>query len=97
MTIIIDIDETICHSPDLLDYNKSYPIQENIDKANALFEEGHAIIYWTARGMKSGLDWKELTAQQLKSWGVKHHELRFNKPLYDLFIDDKNMNTKDWV
>jgi CMP-N,N'-diacetyllegionaminic acid synthase len=96
MIIYIDIDETICHSPDLLDYTKSTPIYENIDRANKLFDAGHTIVYWTARGSKSGLDWQEVTTQQFKEWGVKHHELKFGKPVYDIFIDDKNINTKDW-
>jgi histidinol phosphatase-like enzyme len=97
MIIYIDIDETICHSPDKRDYSKSTPIQENIDKANKLYDEGHTIVYWTARGASTGMDWKIFTDHQLFMWGVRYHKLLFNKPLYDLFIDDKNMNVKDWV
>ena len=96
MIIYIDIDETICHSPDKYDYGKSTPIQENIDKANKLYDEGHTIIYWTGRGMSTGIDWKWLTVFQLDTWKIKYHELKFEKPTYDLFIDDKNMNTRDW-
>ena len=40
MVIYIDIDETICHSPDVPDYTVSYPISKNIQKANKLYEEG---------------------------------------------------------
>jgi hypothetical protein len=96
MIIYIDIDETICRSPDLLDYTKSTPIQENIDRANKLFDEGHTIVYWTARGSKSGLDWKDVTTKQFREWGIKYHELKFGKPVYDIFIDDRNVNTRDW-
>ena len=96
MIIYIDIDETICRSPNKLDYTLSSPIRENIEKANKLYEEGHNIVYWTARGMSSGIDWKDVTKKQFKEWGVKYHELKFGKPVYDLFIDDKNMNTIDW-
>ena len=46
--------------------------------------------------MSSGIDWKDVTKNQFKEWGVKYHELKFGKPVYDLFIDDKNMNTIDW-
>jgi len=95
MIIIIDIDETICRSPDK-DYANAVPIQENIDKANKLYDEGHTIIYWTARGSGSGLDWTELTKQQIKEWGAKCHEVKLGKPSYDLFIDDKALNTLDW-
>ena len=96
MVIYIDIDETICNSPDAPDYNTSTPIKENIEKANKLYDEGNTIFYWTARGTQSGIDWREITEEQFKDWGVKYHDLQFEKPFYDLFIDDKNMNVKDW-
>ena len=95
-TIFIDIDNTICITENS-DYPNSIPIQENIDKANKLYNQGHYIVYWTARGGNSGKDWSDLTKKQLNDWSVKHHELRMDKPSYDLFIDDKNMNTKDWI
>jgi len=97
MIIYIDIDDTICISPNKPDYNVCYPIIENIDKANALYEAGHTVIYWTARGTITGLDWTEVTTNQFKEWGVKYHDLKFGKPNYDLFIDDKNINVKDWL
>jgi hypothetical protein len=98
MIIYIDIDDTICYREDdtELDYSKSKPIVEAIEKANLLFDKGHTIIYWTARGTKTGIDWSETTKNQFKDWGVKYHELKFGKPAYDLFIDDKNMNSHNW-
>jgi hypothetical protein len=96
MVIYIDIDDTICYSPNKPDYNDSIPIVDNIKKANALYEDGHTIVYWTARGTKSGIDWSEVTKEQFAKWGVKYHQIKFGKPYYDLFIDDKNINTKDW-
>jgi hypothetical protein len=96
MVIYIDIDDTICHSPDKPDYTTSTPIMENIAKANKLYDEGNLIVYWTARGSATGVDWSEMTKKQFAEWGVKHHGLKFGKPSYDLFIDDKNVNTLDW-
>tara|TARA_Y100000816_G_C26078306_1_gene567938 strand:- start:622 stop:957 length:336 start_codon:yes stop_codon:yes gene_type:complete len=100
LRIIIDIDETICITPGnkniARDYTQSQPIKENIVKANKLYDQGHTIIYWTARGTKSGVPWFNVTYNQLKEWGVKFHELRMNKPAYDLMICDKVMNTEDW-
>ena len=101
MIIRIDIDETICITPndgDPLnrDYHKSMPIVENIAKANRLYDNDHIIIYWTARGTVTGIDWREVTEKQFERWGVKYHKLEFGKPYYDLFIDDRVMNTKDW-
>ena len=97
MVIYIDIDDTICISPNKPDYTICFPILDNINKANKLFHEGHLIVYWTARGSSTGIDWSEITKKQLNEWGVKYHDLKFEKPNYDLFIDDKNMNTKDWI
>ena len=96
MIIYIDIDETICKSPDKPEYATAEPILENIEKANKLYDEGNTIVYWTARGTVTGLDWREVTEKQFAEWGVKYHDLKFGKPYYDLFIDDKNMNTDDW-
>ena len=96
MVIYIDIDETICQSPDKPNYTTSTPIYENIQKANKLYDEGHLIVYWTARGTGTGINWADITKKQFKEWGVKYHDLKFNKPNYDLFIDDKNLNTNNW-
>jgi hypothetical protein len=92
MTIYVDIDETICISPPDRNYSKAKPIFDRIDKINKLYDEGN-IIYWTARGTSSGIDWKDVTESQFKEWGVKHHDLKLGKPAYDLFICDKVMNS----
>ena len=96
MIFYIDIDETICISPEDRDYNKSVPIFENIKKANDLFDAGHTVVYWTARGTGSGIDWREVTEKQFRDWKVKYHDLKFGKPIYDVMICDKVMNTEDW-
>lgn len=97
MVYYIDIDDTICTLSGSMQYETAKPIQRAIDKVNKLYSEGHQIIFWTARGTKSGIDWRQLTEHQLKSWGVQYHELKFGKPVYDLFIDDKNINSHDWL
>ena len=91
--IYVDIDETICDTPgdDVRDYYSSTPRPETILKANKLYDDGNRIVYWTARGSRSGKDWYKLTESQLESWGAKYHELRCDKPYYDVFYDDKNM------
>ena len=38
MIIYVDIDETICTKTENLDYSKSIPIKENIEKINKLYE-----------------------------------------------------------
>lgn len=97
MTYYIDIDDTICTLTAPLDYASAEPIQKAVDKVNKLYEEGHTVIFWTARGTVSGKDYRSLTEWQLNNWGVKYHELKLGKPAYDVFIDDKNMNSVDWL
>jgi hypothetical protein len=96
MIIYVDIDETICRSPEDRDYSKAAPITDHIHKINELYDSGSTIIYWTARGTGSGIDWREVTEKQFEKWGVKYHDLKFGKPIYDLFIDDKNINTDNF-
>lgn len=95
MKYIIDIDGTICGNT-YGDYHNATPFTDRIDKINKLFDDGHHITYWTARGGNSGLDWSELTEAQLKEWGCKYHELRMRKPAYDIWVDDKAFNSEDW-
>jgi histidinol phosphatase-like enzyme len=91
----VDIDETICKTPVDRNYENAEPIQENIEKINKLYEEGHTIVYWTARGSRKQINWYPLTKTQLRKWGAKHHELRVDKPYYDLFIDDRCTNIEN--
>lgn len=100
MKIFVDIDETICVTPGnkscARDYAAASPIMDNIEAVNALYDLGHEITYWTARGSVSGIDWYDATKQQLTDWGAKHHDLILGKPAYDLYIDDKSINTRTW-
>jgi hypothetical protein len=93
MLIYVDIDETICQSPEDRNYSKAQPVKERIEKINKLFDEGNTIVYWTARGTMTGIDWYQVTQKQFDIWGVKYHDLKMGKPAYDLFIDDKNINS----
>jgi len=99
MIIFVDIDDTICYylkDIDNKDYNNAQPYLERIKKINDLYNNGNTIIYWTARGTMTGINWFHITYNQLKSWGCLFTELRMNKPKYDLFIDDKNINSNTY-
>jgi hypothetical protein len=96
MIYYVDIDETICFYEGKREYPLATPSVKNIKKINKLYDEGHTIVYWTARGTVSGIDWRETTENQFAEWGVEYHELKFGKPNYDLFIDDKNINAQDF-
>ena len=91
---LVDIDETICFYPGKRRYDLSEPNYENIAKINSLYDEGWKIVYWTARGSVSRVDYTEHTAAQLAEWGCKYHDLITGtspnpKPHFDLVIDDK--------
>mgnify|MGYP001287017220 CR=1 FL=1 len=104
-TYFVDIDGTICKTKDS-DYENSKPIKERIQKMNELFDEGHEIHYWTARGgsdksKANGRCYYEYTWKQLESWGCKFHDLStgskgsYIKPPNDLVIDDKAKRIED--
>ena len=98
MKIFVDIDDTICFYNKESQANKNYtqalPYTERISKINKLYDDGHIITYWTARGTVTQINWFDTTYNQLKKWNCKFHELRMGKPAYDLFIDDKNINSE---
>lgn len=100
MLIFVDIDHTICYYDNtefnIPNYNSALPYIDRILKINTLYDEGHQIVYWTARGTKTGQKWFKVTLAQLQEWGCKFHELRMGKPAYDLFIDDKNINSETY-
>ena len=96
MNIFVDIDETICRYVDERYYPHAIPIQENINKINKLFGEGHKITYYTARGSVTGINWYDITKEQLDKWGCKYHELSVGEmPDYDLMICDKTKRIEE--
>ena len=96
MKIFVDIDETICEYVEERYYPHAMPIQKNINKINKLYDKGHYIKYWTARGSVTGLEWYRVTEAQLKKWGCKYHELSVGeKPNYDLLICDKTKRIEE--
>ncbi|MDC6466076.1 hypothetical protein PQZ36_00770 [Flavobacteriaceae bacterium] len=95
MKIYVDIDNTICKTLST-DYSGAVPIKKNIKKINALYEKGHEIIYWTARGSVTKINHFDLTLNQLKKWNCKFHSLSVGeKPYYDLLICDKTKRIEE--
>ena len=103
MTYVFDIDGTICISSNS-EYEKATPLQDRIKVVNDLYDQGHSIIFQTARGMgRSGNSaayahkaFYELTKRQLEEWGVKYHGLFLGKPTGDIYVDDKGINDEDF-
>lgn len=106
-TYVIDIDGTICDKELCRkddNYEHSIPKQDRIVRINQLYDDGHTIKYFTARGMGrhkddaklAYADFYNLTEMQLKNWGCKFHELILGKPSGDIYIDDKGVNANDF-
>ena len=94
--IYVDIDETICFYRGRRDYSLAEPCHSNIAKINNLYLAGNIITYWTARGTVTGIDWHDLTAQQLQRWNCFYHQLIVGeKPAYDILICDKTMRIEE--
>ena len=95
MKYVIDIDGTICE--EVGEVIGRTPYLDRIAQINKLYDEGHTIVYWTARGCHSGEDYTDLTKQQFLEWGVKYHDLQVgNKPHFDMYICDKSFNSESF-
>ena len=111
MRYVFDIDGTICTpgTCNACQYEGATPRKDRIEAVNKLYDEGHHIVYFTARAMgrNKHLPIEEakkvaeellrpLTKMQLDIWGCKYHELIMGKSHADLFIDDKGINADDF-
>ena len=87
-TYYIDIDGVLCTNTNG-DYEAAQPIQPASEAVRRLYDSGHTIVLWTARGATTTKDWRKVTLRQMSHWDVPHHELRLDKPHYDFIVDDK--------
>ena len=93
MKYIVDIDGTICKKNETGDYTFAEPFRDRIAFFNKLHEDGHEIVYYTGRGSTTGRDWSRETYEQLHEWGATYTTVMFGKVPYDLWIDDKAVNS----
>ncbi len=94
MIYCFDIDGTLCTDTQG-EYDRAKPVLKVIARVNALFNRGHRVLLYTARGTASGTDWRARTEEQLKEWDVSYHELHMGKPEADYYIDDRAINVRD--
>ena len=104
MILCFDIDNVICKT-NKTQYKKSTPNLKTIRLINEAYTLGARIILFTGRFYgRCGGNLKKIkktdkgmTKKQLKKWGVKYHNLLFGKPVFDVYIDDKNFEfKKNW-
>lgn len=96
MIYCFDIDGTICSKVDDGNYANAKPFKNRIKQINQLYDDGNKIIFLTARGFVTKINWLETTKSQLESWGVNFHELYLTKPHADIYIDDKGIKDEDF-
>ncbi len=93
MIYVIDLDKTLVDGPC---YAEAEAIPGRVEVVNKLYDEGHTIIIYTARGATSGGNWFHLTLATLERIGIKYTELRMGKFHYDVWVDDKAVNDKEF-
>jgi CMP-N-acetylneuraminic acid synthetase len=94
LTVCFDIDGIIAYKTQDNDYSKAIPNYNVINIVNKIYDMGHNVVIFTARGSATKIDWSEETKMQLTNWGLKFSKLRFGKPYADIYIDDRFLNLK---
>jgi len=89
LTFVVDVDGVVASLTPDNDYNLAQPLIGTIERINRLYDRGHRIVMFTARGSATGIDWSQVTRDQFARWGLKFHELHFGKPAADYYIDDR--------
>jgi hypothetical protein len=103
MRYVFDLDGTLCTLTDG-HYELAKPFEDRIKRVNELYDEGHHITIFTARGMGRNnnhielayRDFIAITRTQLDEWKVKHHKLFLGKPAGDIYVDDKGVKDDDF-
>lgn len=105
MRFAIDVDLTLC---ELKKGKETYldvkPLPGAIEALNKLRNQGHYIIIYSARGMRTfNANLGKVNAERLPemiAWLAKHSipydEILLGKPDVDYFIDDKNIEFNSW-
>jgi hypothetical protein len=91
MRIAIDIDGFVYPESSAFDRCLQLPIDGAVEKVNKLYNDGHQIFFFTARG------WNEYnyTLKQLLKDGFKFHVLICGKLSYDIIGDDRAVSNID--
>jgi capsule biosynthesis phosphatase len=99
-----DLDNTLVTYPEIDgDYTSVKPIQRTINFLNFLHSQGHTIIIYTARRMKTHSsnvgkvqsDIGKITFETLDKFEIKYDEIYFGKPYAHFYIDDLSIKPFD--
>jgi uncharacterized HAD superfamily protein len=86
-TIFVDIDGIITNETLGHDFISRTPNQKNINIINEIYKNNKVVLY-TSRYI---IDYF-VTKKWLKKNNVLYHRIIFNKPKYDIFVDDRCFN-----
>ena len=91
--ILIDIDGTV--SEDIPNerselFSRAKVLENSVESVNKLYEQGHSIIFFTARKEEHRVD----TEDWLNRNGFKYHSLLMNKPRGGRYIWIDNLDVK---
>ena len=92
--ICCDIDGVLFSRSNKNNYYDVYPNKGIIRLLQFIKKKGCRLILHTARGVKTGKNWEEVTRNYLKNNKIPFDELRFGKPSSDFYIDDKSISIK---
>lgn len=101
LRICFDLDNTLVSYPVVAgDYSTVKPINRNVMLLRKLKNDGHEIIIYTARRMKTHngnigkviKDIASVTIDTLEKLNIDYDELIFGKPIADIYIDDRAIN-----
>ena len=101
LTIAIDVDGTVADSSDVdfvkaeddpYEFMNARPIKGALEAVKKLFDEGHTIVFHTARDNNS----KEATKQWLEKHGFPFHHIECDKLVAHVYIDDRAISGYDW-
>ncbi|MAV92547.1 MAG: hypothetical protein CMG01_00015 [Candidatus Marinimicrobia bacterium] len=100
---VFDLDNTLVTFPMVSgDYSTVKPISKTINYVRNLKKDGHYIIIYTARRMRTHngnvekviSDIGEITIKSLKKFKIPYDEIIFGKPYAHYYIDDLMINPK---
>jgi len=87
----VDIDGTLTVETRGLNFENRTPRLDIIRQINKWFNEGHTITLFSSRLNSDKVD----TMRWLLKYGVKHHTLILNKPVFDVYIDDISIKPEE--
>lgn len=102
LRICFELDNTLVSYPIVAgDYSTVKPINHNLSLLKRLRNDGHKIIIYTARRMKTRngnigkviKDIASVTIDTLDKFKIEYDELIFGKPIADIYIDELAINS----